>query len=402
MAEPKGSGDGTPPPSLVLAVLLTGLVSFGPVSTDLYLPSLPALTRVFGADVAMVQLTLSVFIAGFAVAQLVYGPLSDRYGRRPVLIGGILVYVGGSLLCLFAPSIEALIAGRFLQALGACSGPVVGRAVVRDVWPPRQAARVLSYMASAMALAPMAAPILGGWAFSLWGWRSNFVILVVFGLVLLLGVLRLLAETNRHRDPLALRPARMLRTYGLLLRDRRFLGHVLTLSLAFSGLFAFISGSSFVLIEVLGLAPRHFGFAFAAVVFGYVTGTFISGRLSERVGVDALLTAGTTMGVAAALLLAGLAWAEVHTLAAAVAPMSLYFVSVGLVLPNATAAALMPFPRNAGVASALMGFVQMATGATVGAAVGWLHDGTPLPMAAVILASALAAFVAHRGLTARG
>lgn len=399
MARPAGAKPAAPP--LILAVLLTGLVAFGPMSTDLYLPSLPALTRIFDTDVAVVQLTLSVFIAGFAVAQLVYGPLSDRFGRRPVLIGGIVLYVLATLLCLAAPSIEALIAGRFLQALGACCGPVVGRAVVRDLYPREQAARVLSYMASAMALAPMVAPIIGGWAFSLWGWRSNFVILALFGLVLLAGVLRLLAETNRHRDPAALRPARMLQTYGLLLRHRLFLGHVLTMALAFSGLFSFISGSSFVLIGALDLSPRLFGFAFGAVVLGYVTGTFVSGRLAGRVGTEALVAAGTLGGVAMALLLAGLAWAGVHTLAAVIAPMSLFFVAVGLVLPNATAAAIAPFPRTAGAASALMGFVQMGTGALAGAMVGWFDDGTPVPMATVILIAALGAFAANRLLVGR-
>lgn len=383
------------PDSLAVAALLTALVAFGPVSTDLYLPSLPAMTRHFQVDVSMVQLTLSVFVAGFATCQLVYGPLSDRFGRKPVLLAAILIYFAASIFCVFAPTIEALILGRFLQALGACAGPVLGRAVVRDVYPTEMAARVLSYMASAMALMPALAPIAGGAVFSLFGWRANFVLLALFGAVLLVASALMLEETNRQRDLYALRPARIVGNYGLLLRDRRFMGNVLTVAFAFAALFSFISGSSFVLIDVLGLDPADFGFAFAVVVIGYMSGTFASGRLGPRFGSERMIRAGVLLGIAAALLLVGLAWARVDTVAAVVGPMSLVFLSVGLVLPNGSAAAIAPFSTMAGSASAMLGFLQMSAGAVSGYVVGKLHDGTALPMAATILGAALLAAAAH-------
>lgn len=382
-------------------MLLTALVAFGPVSTDLYLPSLPDLTVAFGASVSQVQLTLSVFVAGFAVSQLIYGPLSDRFGRRRVLIGGVVTYFLASLVCLSATSIEGLIGGRFLQALGACSGPVIGRAIVRDVYPREQAARVLSYMASAMALAPAVAPIVGGWAHSLWGWQANFVLLCLFGAGLLIGVWLMLAETNAHPDPHALVPGRMLRTYRSLLGDRSFLGHVMTAGFSFAGLFSFISGSAFVLIGVLAVDARYFGFAFGAVVAGYIGGSFTAGRLGRRVGLERMIGAGTLLGCAAGALLAGLAFAGVATIAAVVAPMSLYFFSVGLVLPNATAAAIAPFARIAGSASAMLGCLQMGTGALAGWAVGLLHDGTTRPMAAVVLVMGVAAAATYFGMIRR-
>lgn len=382
------------PDSLPVAALLTAVVAFGPVSTDLYLPSLPAMTRHFQVDVSMAQLTLSVFVAGFAACQLLYGPLSDRFGRRPVLLGGIATYLAASIFCVFAPSIEALIVGRFLQALGACAGPVLGRAVVRDVYPREMAARTLSYMASAMALMPAVAPIVGGVVFSLFGWRANFVVLVLFGLVLMLGVLLMLDETNRQRDRYALRPGRVLGNYGRLLRDRRFIANVLVVAFAFAGLFCFISGSSFVLIDVLRVDPAHFGFAFACVVVGYMSGTFASGRLGPRLGPDRMMRAGVLLGVVAAMVLAGLAWAGVQTVPAVIAPTSLFFLSVGLVLPNGTAAAIGPFATMAGSASAMLGFIQMSAGAVSGWVVGRLHDGTTLPMTATMLAASVLALLA--------
>jgi len=382
------------PDSLPVAALLTALVAFGPVTTDLYLPSLPAMTRAFDADVSLVQLTLSLFVASFAVCQLIYGPLSDRFGRRPVLLGGIATYVAASVFCVFAPTIEALLVGRVLQALGACSGPVLGRAVVRDVYPRELAARVLSYMASAMALMPLVAPLLGGWVFSLFGWRANFVLLTLFGVALMALTWTMLDETHRHHDRSALRPGRMLGNYGRLLRDGRFLGNTMTVAFAFGGLFSFISGSSFVLIDVLGIDPTMFGFAFACVVVGYIAGTFASGRLGARIGTARLIRAGAVLGVVFGVAMAGLAWSGVQSLAAVIAPMSLFFLSVGLVLPNGTAAAIAPFPTMAGSASAMLGFLQMGTGALAGYVVGRLHDGSSVAMTSVIAGCAVAALAA--------
>jgi MFS transporter, DHA1 family, multidrug resistance protein len=281
--------------SRVIAILLTALVAFGPLSTDLYLPSLPTLVRVFGTDIATVQLTLSVFLVGFAVSQLAYGPLSDRFGRRPVLIGGVTVFVLASAACMLAQSIEQLITARFLQALGSCCGPVLGRAVVRDVYGRERAATVLAYMAMAMAVAPAVGPLLGGFLTSLFGWRANFLFLVGFGVLILAAVWFLLDETNRHRDELALHPRRLAGNYALLLRSRTWLGFTVCIAATYSAMFAFISGSSFVLIGHFGLSPELFGLSFGTIVLGYMVGSFTAGRLSHRLGIDRMVRLGSTL-----------------------------------------------------------------------------------------------------------
>jgi DHA1 family bicyclomycin/chloramphenicol resistance-like MFS transporter len=380
-----------PRPSVGLAVLLTTLVALGPLSTDLYLPSLPTLARVFASDVASVQLTLSVFLAGFACGQIVYGPLSDRYGRRPVLLAGLLLFCVGSLGCVFAHSIDRLILARFVQALGACAGPVIGRAVVRDLWGASESARVIAYMGGAMAIGPLLGPTLGGFLTVLFGWQSNFVLLLLVAVVQLAVVARVLGESNVHRDPEATTPARMLANFRRLLADRSYLGYLLTFSFSYSALFAFISASSFVLADRHGLTPQVYGMCFGIVVAGYLIGSVASGRLVRRLGSDGLLARGACLGAVAGVSMAVLEFSGVHGVAAILAPMFFCTVATGLVMPNAIARALAPYPTMAGSASALMGFVQMTLAAGVGIAVGHaLAAGAQALAVAVALCSVLA------------
>ena len=380
-----------PRPSVGPAVLLTTLVALGPLSTDLYLPSLPTLARVFASDVASVQLTLSVFLAGFACGQIVYGPLSDRYGRRPVLLGGLLMFCVGTLGCVFAHSIDRLILARFVQALGACAGPVIGRAVVRDLWGASESARVIAYMGGAMAIGPLLGPTLGGFLTVLFGWQSNFVLLLLVAVVQLAVVARVLGESNVHRDPEATTPARMLANFRRLLADRSYLGYLLTFSFSYSALFAFISASSFVLADRHGLTPQVYGMCFGIVVAGYLIGSVASGRLVRRLGSDGLLARGACLGAVAGVSMAVLEFSGVHGVAAILAPMFFCTVATGLVMPNAIARALAPYPTMAGSASALMGFVQMTMAACVGIAVGHaLAAGAQALAAAVALCSVLA------------
>ena len=378
-----------PANSLAVTALLTALVALGPISTDLYLPSLPGLARHFGVGVDDVQLTLSVFLVGLATAQLIYGPLSDRFGRRPVMLTGLGIYVAASVVCASSPSIAVLVAARFLQAAGACVGPVLGRAVVRDVHGREGSARVLAYMSAAMALAPAIGPIIGGFLEEAFGWRSNFLALVVYGGGGLFLTWRILPETNAHPDPGAARIHRILPGYRGFLGHRVYVGHVLCCAFAYSGIFAFISGSSFVLQQAVGLGPIAYGLCFAGAVIGYMIGTVTAGRLSRRLGIERLIALGALIAVAGGLLLVGLAAADVAEgpLAGALAivgPMLVYMIGVGLVLPNAIAGAVGPFPRAAGAASALLGFTQMTVAAVVGILVAALYDGSALPMAGMI------------------
>ncbi len=390
------------PDSLAVRVLLTALVAFGPLSTDLYLPALPTLVTVFGTDIVTVQLTLSVFLVGFAVAQLVYGPLSDRYGRRPALIGGVTIYLAASVACALAATIDQLIVARVFQAVGACCGPVVARAVVRDVFGRERAATVFAYMAMAMSLAPAVGPVAGGLLTELFGWRSNFVALTVIALTVLAATVLLLDETNQHRDPEALKPSRLFWNYVRLFRDRAYVGYMLTAACSYSGIFAFISGSSFVLIGRLELSPTAYGLSFGGVVLGYMAGTFIAGRLSQRLGIDRMVRLGTLISAAGGLLGATLAAADVLSVATVVGPMFLFIMGTGLTMPNAMAGAVGPYPTMAGLASALLGFVQMTVAAAVGILVGHLHDGTALPMMGAVALVAVGAAAAYRTLAAKG
>jgi MFS transporter, DHA1 family, multidrug resistance protein len=377
------------PNGLVVTALLTALVALGPMSTDLYLPSLPGLLRHFDADIAEVQLTLSVFLVGLAVGQLVYGPLSDRFGRRPVLLAGLILYVVASAICALAPSVPTLIAARLLQATGACAGPVVCRAVVRDVHGREGAARILSYMGAAMALAPALGPILGGFVEAWLGWRANFAILCIYGAVGLALTAAILPETAPHRGESGGGLDAALRGYLGLLGQRVYIGFVLCCALAYGGIFCFISGSSFVFVDIIGLAPQLYGVCFGAIVLGYILGTLMGGRLTRRIGVERLVRTGGLISAVGGLALLLSVWTTGASVAGILLPTVIYMAGTGLVLPNAMAGAIGPFPRMAGTAAALLGFVQMGLAAAGGVAIGHLANGTAIPMAAGIALAGL-------------
>lgn len=390
------------PPSAIdprrFLLLLPPLVAFQAISTDLYLPALPSIVADLETDVGAVQLTLSVFLVGFALSQLVYGPLSDRFGRRPLLIAGTALYAVASLLCMVAGSIEELVLLRLVQSIGACAGPVLGRAVVRDVYGPEESARVLAYLAAAMALAPAGGPILGGYLTLWFGWRASFAVLTLFGAASLAGVLALLPETNRRRDPTAMQPSMLAANYAALLKSPVYRRYVTVAVCAYAGIFSFISGSSYVLIEVVGLGPELYGMCFAAVVLGYMAGSLLAGRLARRVGIDGLIRGG---GALCALGGAGglaLALAVPASVASVVGPMAVFMLGAGFALPAANAGAIGPFPEKAGLASALMGFSQLALAALLGIVLGEIYGGTALPMMASLALVGTGVLLASRRL----
>lgn len=383
-------------PTALLAVLVVALTSLGPLSTDFYLPSLPAIGRALATDSAGVQLTLSVYLLGFGFGQLLLGPLSDRYGRRPVMLWGMAVFVLSSAACALATSIEALVAARLVQALGACAGPVLGRAVVRDVYGPQDSARMLSHVSTATALAPLLAPIFGGWLTAGFGWRATFVVLTVYGSVLMLMVWRLLRETNAHPDAHAMHPARMLANYRTLLADPGYRSALLIGCGAFAALFAFISGSPFVYIELFGMSPLQMGLAFGVNVTGFMLGTVMSARLSKRLGPARLIRIGVLTGGACGIVLATLALAGVMHPAAVMVPVWGVTAAIGLILPNATALGLAGYPKMAGAAASLMGFVQMGLGAGAGMVVGHGVQDSTLPLALTMAGAMLFSLLVWR------
>jgi DHA1 family bicyclomycin/chloramphenicol resistance-like MFS transporter len=362
----------------VLGVLLTAIVGVGALSIDMFLPSLPTIAAVFAAPPAVAQLTVTLFLAGLAASQLVWGPLSDRFGRRRVLLSGLALYALAGVACAVIPGIRTLIAARVVQAFGAGSGPVIARAVVRDLYEPERAARILAAMGTAQALTPILAPVIGGAVHALAGWHAVFLVQGLFGLAFLVVATRVVPETNVHAGT---RLAESLpQRLAALARHPRYAAYVLAAALMFGGQFAFITGSSFALIGVLGVSPTVYGFCFAAVATGLMAGNFASVKLGPRLGIDTMIRAGAIIGALAGAMMAALAWAGVASVASVIAPMFGFAFGLGFVLPNAVAGAIGPFPRMAGLASAVLGFIQLTGSALYAIAVSRFDDGTLRPM----------------------
>lgn len=365
---------------LVRVALLTLLVAFAALSTDLYLPSLPHLTRELNASLSQGQLTLSIFLIPFALCMLVYGPLSDRLGRKPLLTVGLVIYCVASVGCALAPTIEMLIIARFFQALGAAAGPVLARAVVRDVYGTDGAARLFSYMAGAMALAPATGPLLGGYIQEVLGWRANFWVLVgiaVFALIAMLVILKeSLPEDVRSKNSLAGIP----RIYASLLRHPVFRSYSLTAAGAYGAIFCWISGSSFILMDLVGLTPREFALCFACNVAGFMIGSIFAGRYTSRFGMVKMIRSGCLLSCAGAGTMLALTLAGSVTVVGLVGPMLVTMIGIALILPNCQAASLGPFPSIAGSASALGTGLQMGSGACAGVLLGIaLEEGGGAP-----------------------
>jgi DHA1 family bicyclomycin/chloramphenicol resistance-like MFS transporter len=391
------------PNTFALTALLAALTGIGPLSTDMYLPSLPAIADEFGATTADAQLTISTYLVGFAIGQLIYGPLSDRHGRKPVLLWALALYCLASLACLLATSMDMLIATRALQAVGGCGGVVLSRAIVRDVYSGARAGRELSLMSMVMALAPVVAPLIGGAVQVLFGWRANFAVLTASGVMIAALIWFRLPETlERAGDPLSARS--MVRSFGMFLRDGGYLAHCGLAVLVFSGLFAWISASPFVLQNLYHLSAFSFGGAFAAGSAGFLVGSTVATRLVSRRGISFTLGWGVTAQAAGGvLMLIGLALG-LRSAAALVAPMAIYLVGLGLTLPQAIAGAMQPYKDRAGAASSLLGFLQQGGAALCGVAVGQVLGESAWPMAIAVALTGLASvalFVTTRGVRER-
>ena len=372
------------PGSLALTILLAALTAIGPISTDMYLPSLPALTQGLGSTVAEGQLTISSYLIGFAVGQILYGPLSDRHGRKPVLIGAIVLYCAASVACTLSVSIEMLIAARFLQALGASGGVVLARAVVRDLHSGARAGRELSLIASVMALAPVLAPMVGGVLQTAFGWQSVFATMALIGLSAVAVVWLLLPETLAERASEAISLGSMVKSYRLVVRNPAYLAYTGLATTSYAGLFAWLSTASFVLQNLYGLTPFNFGVVFSLGSVGYMTGSTIATRLVMWLGIDGTIGCGcATMTLGGLAMVAAVAFGTSPALALVIS-MAVYLAGLGLVLPQSLAGALTPFPERAGTASSLLGFIQQTAAAVSGVAVGLMLGSTAWPLAIAV------------------
>jgi DHA1 family bicyclomycin/chloramphenicol resistance-like MFS transporter len=389
-----------PIPRLRLIVILGALSAFGPLATDMYLPAFPALARAFSTDAAAVQGTLATYFVGLGLGQAIWGPISDRYGRKPSMLFGLALFVAASIACALATSIESLWIFRFVQALGGSVGMVLGRAAVRDVYVGAEAAHFYSRLLIVLGMAPVIAPFLGGQILSVLGWRWIFWALGSFGIACFLSVWLQFPETL----PLARRASgglgAVLKDYGKLLRDRHFLGFTLPSNFAFAGMFAYIAGSPFVFIELFGVSPERFGLLFGLNAIGIVIASQINAYLVYRFGPALLLRVALLVYFAAAIALFIAAFTKAGLVAVA-APLFFAVAMMGVVPPNSMALALEPYPRSAGSASALSGAMQFSVGAPIVALLGVLHDGSALPMASIVIGCGLVALAINLASTSR-
>ena len=375
-------------------LLLGALAAFGPLATDLYLPALPAIAQGLAATPEAVQLSITVFLAGFALGMLFYGPVSDRYGRRTVMLSGIALFAVASLACMLANDVEQLIAARFIQALGGGAASVLARAVVRDVYAPNEAIRKLSLMAMVTAIAPLVAPLLGSVLLGWFGWRGTFAAVLAWGILSFAVVWWQLPETlpAERRGQLPLGAA--FAAYLHLLRDPVAIGLLLAGGMSFAAMFAYITASPFYFIELQGFSPTAYGALFAANALGIFAANYVNSRMVKARGAAAMAGVGSACGFAGAVLLA-LAVAQPDCVAAVVAGLFVVVSMTGLLGANCVGLLMARYPQNAGAAAALFGSSQFGLGMWASAAVSYTHDGSGRPMAWVIVATTAASLVGY-------
>jgi len=377
-------------------VLLGILTAVAPLSIDMYLPSFSLVEHSLGAAPGSMGYTLACFFVGLTLGQLLYGPLSDRFGRKPLLLFGFALYTVASVGCALSDSVATLCAWRFLQGMGGCAGICLPSAIVRDRLGARDSARAFSMLMLVMGLAPILAPLIGGWLLTQWNWRSIFVVLAVFGVSCLTAIVFGLEESHptAHEPPLNLR--QVMRNYGYLLSNRSFLGFALGGGLTMAGMFAYIAGSPFVLMDLYGVAPQHFGWFFGANAFGLIASSQLNARVLQKLPATAILRRALWVPPVVGLSLALLACSGVISLPWFVLGFFCFVASIGWITPNAMASALATHGQMAGTAAALASGLQFLCATLAGALVGALYNGTGQPLAVVMAVCGCAAWLAHR------
>ncbi|HSC75543.1 MAG TPA: Bcr/CflA family multidrug efflux MFS transporter [Pseudomonadales bacterium] len=376
-------------------VLLGALTALAPLSIDMYLPALPVIEQGLMAPAGSISLTLAAFFVGMALGQLFYGPLSDRFGRKPPLYAGLALYVLASLGCMLADNITMLIMCRFLQALGGCAGAVIARAIVRDRCSANESARAFSMLMLVMGLAPILAPVFGGWLLVWVGWRWLFLALALFGAACMLVMHKRLEETHdtRHAEPLEL--GSVLKGYARLCRNRAFLGYTLSGGLGMAGMFAYITGSPFIFIELYHLSPQHYSLLFGSNALALITASQLNVWQLQRMSLTRLLRRTLWMPAIAATALLLLSFTPWLTWWLLWIGFFVFVGSLGFINPNASAAALATHGQQAGMASALMGALQFGLATLSGSMVGLWHDGSSLPLVVIMMVCGVGAWLSH-------
>jgi DHA1 family bicyclomycin/chloramphenicol resistance-like MFS transporter len=375
--------------SPALTVQLGLLIALPALGTDLYVAAMPAVAQGFAAPVDAVQFTLTAYLAGIAAGQLLWGPLSDRFGRKPVLAVGITAMLIASVAAMFAASIAALAAARLAQGVAMSSGALIGRTIVRDLYAHEQAARMLARMTVVFSLVPVCAPLGGALLTGAWGWPAVFAAMALVAAALLFSLSRLSETAPAERR--SVHPVEIARTLGGILAERAFRGPFLVILCAHMGILAWVSNSSFTLVRGLGVSPVNYGLLFALVMLGQIGGSWAASRLVLRLGIARLIGAGAWLMALGGLAGAALAWGGVAHWAAVVLPFMVFLFGTALILPGAMAAALTPFPHSAGSASSVIGAIGFTLGAVISTLLGLAFDGTARPIATVAALAGLGA-----------
>ena len=381
----------------VLLLTLTMTSSLGMVASTIYVPSIPAIAAAFETSIAQVQLTFVGYLLAFAASMLLLGPLSDRYGRRRTIICGLALSAISSVACAISPTIDFLIAARFVQGIGACAGLVVGRAITRDLWGREAAAQVIAGRAIAATLMQAFAPVLGGYVQGWLGWRANFAVIAGLACVAMALVIRFVPDA-RTESPLPFRTGAILASYRTLIRTRRFLSYALTAAGSHAGFHIFAAGAPAVLIVGFGIRPEDYGYYASLPPMGFLVGSFLSNRLTRQLGVDGLIAIGSMVLVPAGSIMVTLALLGVDSPYAVIGPMMLICCGSGLVTPNATAGSLGVNAGIVGTASGLGSFMQMTGAAGATAALSLGPSGSPLMLASIIALAGLFAATAFGSL----
>ncbi len=376
-----------------LLLILGGLSALAPFSIDMYLPAFPAIAAGLNTDISQVAFSLTSYFIGISVGQLFYGPITDKYGRKKPLLFGLSVFFIASIGCAFSPTIDALIYMRVIMALGGCVGMVVSRAVVRDVFPVSETAKIFSTLMLIVGVAPILAPTVGSWVMTVSTWRTIFHVLAALGLILILAVYFYLPESGSINNKAPLKVRTIIHDYKIVFSERTFLYFALASSIAMGGMFAYVSGASFVFMTYFGLNEAGFGLVFSANAIGFTLGSQLNRLLLNRYTSLQIITgASIVLAVVSSLMLIFFNLGLI-TLTVMVGLLIAFLFSLGLLVPNATAMALAPFKKTAGSASALIGFVQMVCGASLSALVGALHDDSLFPMIVGMTLSGFGSFI---------
>lgn len=375
-------------------ILVLGMITaIGPFSIDMYLPAFGNMAEHLDTTVARVSLSLSSFFIGISVGQFIYGPLLDRFGRKKPLYIGLVIYLLTSAGCVFAQSVDMLIALRFIQALGSCAGLVASRAMVRDLFSVKDNAKVFSKLMLVIGVSPIIAPTLGGFVTTAFGWQAIFVILTVMALGIIIAVHYVLPETREADPGYSLKPPAIIKNFLAVLKEPQFYTYAFTGAVAAAGLYAYIAGSPTVFLEFYKVTENQYGLIFALVAGGLIIATQVNSFLLRKYSSEQIIPKALLVQCVTGIVLLAASLAGGVPLFATIVLLLVYLGCQGFIFPNSSALSMAPFAKNAGSASALMGGVQMATGALTSALVSFFSNGTALPMAAIMAACALSSLL---------